>query len=249
MEEGVYFALGLAASIYGTIIGAGGGFIATPVLLLFGLPKEVAAQASLFLVLASSLFGSLTYARKRIGQLRTSAIHTSPSLMGGLIGPLLHRYVSGGVYNLIFAGLLASIGAYLLIRNLRNGSAGGSRSRSRTSWWVVAALSFPFSVLGSLFGFGGGLLMTPMLVLMGLDPHVAASIALTLAVFTSSAGLVSYSSINLLSPSTVIPLLLGGILGGQIGPRIAIRFGKGWVVRLLSAGTFALALMLVLEVV
>ena len=51
--------LGVVLGTFGTIIGAGGGFLLVPVLLLLGWPHEQAAGTSLLMVTANAASGSL----------------------------------------------------------------------------------------------------------------------------------------------------------------------------------------------
>ncbi|MGD9935584.1 MAG: TSUP family transporter, partial [Dehalococcoidia bacterium] len=58
--------LGAAVGVFGTLVGAGGGFILVPVLLLFypdRKPEEI-ASIGLFVVFANSVSGSIAYGRQ-----------------------------------------------------------------------------------------------------------------------------------------------------------------------------------------
>ena len=50
-----FAALGVLLGTFGTIIGAGGGFLLVPILLLLGWPHQEAAATSLFMVTANAV--------------------------------------------------------------------------------------------------------------------------------------------------------------------------------------------------
>ncbi|MCS7142679.1 MAG: sulfite exporter TauE/SafE family protein [Aigarchaeota archaeon] len=247
IEQFLYFLLGLAASVYGTIVGAGGGFIASPTLLVLGNPPSSASHHSLFLVLASAAMGSISYSLRKVGSLRVSALYTSPGFVGGLLGPFTHLYINEVTYKISFATLLICVAIYLVLRREKRKGEVGSTLQGLRYRYLIPLLSFIMGAVGSLFGIGGGTLMSPALILMGIDVHLAVSVSLTLATFTGLSGLLSYSLFSHVDLLIVIPLIVGGLIGGRIAPRIAIRMGRRWVVRLLSLALLILALSLIEE--
>ena len=66
---------GVVVAIYGSMIGAGGGFLVVPFLLLTGLADaQQAAGTSLVMVAISLASGSVHYLRERRVDLRTAAL-------------------------------------------------------------------------------------------------------------------------------------------------------------------------------
>src|SRR5581483_4819060 len=83
----VLVALGFAVGAFGTLIGAGGGFILVPLLLLaFHFPPPDAVGTSLSLVFLNALSGSVAYLRQRRVDLSLGwrfAAATVPGAIGG----------------------------------------------------------------------------------------------------------------------------------------------------------------------
>ena len=82
--------LGVVVGAYGTIIGAGGGFVLTPLLLLFypDLRPEVITAISLGVVAVNAASGSIAHARqRRIDYLAALlfAAATAPGAVGGAL--------------------------------------------------------------------------------------------------------------------------------------------------------------------
>src|ERR1700729_3134606 len=60
------FVLAFATSIFGSLVGLGGGFILVPLLrLVFGLPPAITAGSSLVLVVTNNAMASIAYFRQR----------------------------------------------------------------------------------------------------------------------------------------------------------------------------------------
>src|SRR5262245_26642815 len=110
--------LGLSVGGYGTMIGAGGGFVLVPVLLLLypSADPEFVTSVSLAVVFFNAASGTLAYVRqKRIDYLAANlfAVATIP---GAIAGALLIGYVPRDVFDVVFAVLLLAIAAFLLLR-------------------------------------------------------------------------------------------------------------------------------------
>jgi uncharacterized protein len=77
--------------------------------------------------------------------------------------------------------------------------------------------------LSGLFGVGGGFLLTPVLMMMGIPPTVAAASDSCQIVATSSSGTAAHFRLGNVDAKLGTVLLLGGLLGGAVGVHI-IKF-------------------------
>jgi hypothetical protein len=74
--------------------------------------------------------------------------------------------------------------------------------------------------LSGLFGVGGGFLLTPLLILAGIPPMVAAASDSNQIVAAASSGAYTHSRMGNVDLKMGIVLLLGGFTGGSIGVQI-----------------------------
>ncbi len=74
--------------------------------------------------------------------------------------------------------------------------------------------------LSGLFGVGGGFLLTPLLIFIGIPPTVAAASDSNQIVAAASSGAYAHSRMGNVDFKMGIILLLGGITGGSIGVQI-----------------------------
>ena len=115
--------LGLAVGAVGTLIGAGGGFILAPVLLLL-FPDEgslVISTISLAVVFLNALSGSIAYARLRRIHYPSGLIFAAASVPGAILGATLVKLVPREVFARVLGTLLTAMAAYLLLHRHAEG--------------------------------------------------------------------------------------------------------------------------------
>lgn len=82
---------------------------------------------------------------------------------------------------------------------------------------LVIALGLAVGLLSGLFGVGGGFLMTPLLMMIGIPPTIAAATDANQIVAASASGMFSHWRLGNVDYKMGIYLLLGGFLGGAAG--------------------------------
>ncbi|MBE3554648.1 MAG: sulfite exporter TauE/SafE family protein [Thermicanus sp.] len=120
MEAGtilLLFVIGLIAGAYGTIVGAGGGFIFVPaLLLLLKYDPPVAAGTGLVVVLINALSGMIGYIHQKRVDYRFGGILSLAAIPGTFLGVWLSRVVTGHAFFLTFSIMLISLGIFLLVK-------------------------------------------------------------------------------------------------------------------------------------
>src|SRR5262244_4437181 len=109
------FPLGILIGAFGTLIGAGGGFILVPILLLLypKEPAELVTAISLAVVFFNALSGSFAYARMKRVDYRSGIFFSIATIPGAVIGALATAYIPRRIFDLMF-GVLMIIGAIML---------------------------------------------------------------------------------------------------------------------------------------
>ncbi len=101
----------------------------------------------------------------------------------------------------------------------------GHPSERTTGWALRAgAIGVAAGVLSGLFGVGGGIVMVPLLVaLLALDQRRASATSLLAIVPIAAASAVGYAVNGNVDLGAGALLLVGGLLGGQLGARLLPR--------------------------
>src|SRR5436309_2227114 len=171
--------LGFAVGVFGTVVGAGGGFILTPVLLLVYPASSPAllTAISLIVVFFNAGSGSVAYARQKRIDYRSGGVFALCTLPGAVLGVLAADKVSRPGFDMIMGAALLAL-AWWLVRGRKPGGAAVSagatprtvvdRDGKQYQYRVNLRLGAMFSVMvgfvSSFLGIGGGVVHVPVLV-------------------------------------------------------------------------------------
>ena len=108
-------AIGLAAGVFSSFFGVGGGIIAVPLLILVvGLPERVAAATSLLAIAITASAGVLVFSLRGEVEVGYAALVGLPAAVGVLAGTAWQQRVKTSTLTYGFAVLLSAIGIWLL---------------------------------------------------------------------------------------------------------------------------------------
>ncbi len=83
--------------------------------------------------------------------------------------------------------------------------------------FLVLAMGFAVGFISGMFGIGGGFLMTPLLIFIGVEPAVAVASVTTHVAASSFSGALAYWRRNAIDVTLALMLLAGGIVGSAGG--------------------------------
>jgi len=84
----------------------------------------------------------------------------------------------------------------------------------------IIGLGFAVGLLSGVFGVGGGFLMTPMLMMIGIPPTIAAATDSNQIVAACASGTYAHYRLGNVDVKIGLYLLLGGVIGGTAGVQI-----------------------------
>src|SRR5579884_178080 len=223
------FAAGLGASIFGSMVGLGGGFIIVPVLrLFFGLGPAQASGTALALVIANSGSGAFTYLTQKRVHVRLGLLLAAAGFPGSILGAIAVKHLPPHVFDLLFAAFLIVVAGDIIFNR-------DKRLQERTEQEPVqtirgmrtsTALTAGFTVgfISSLFGVGGGVVVVPSLLYFSdLPAHAISATSHFAIVLTSPIGFLTHYLQRDIDWALVLPLVAGGLCGGPIGARLSLR--------------------------
>ena len=88
------------------------------------------------------------------------------------------------------------------------------------NYLVVVGLGLAVGLLSGLFGVGGGFLMTPLLMMIGIPPTIAAATDANQIVAASASGCFSHWRLGNVDIKMGLLLTLGGFAGGAVGVQV-----------------------------
>jgi uncharacterized membrane protein YfcA len=251
--------LGLFIGAYGTLVGAGGGSLLVPALLIL-LPQESPATItaiSLAVVFFNAYSGTIAYVRMGRVDYRAGTLFTLAGLPGAVIGVLLVHEISRNLFAPLFGALLLALGALLVANPLGNAPtpspivpARPARPRPMLTGSIGSAY---VGGLSSLLGIGGGNVHVPFRIrVLGLPPHVATATSHFVLTFVALTGTITHVALGQFRHDDALAqtmyLAVGVMMGAPLGAALSARVQGSAIVRLLAVALCMAGVRLLLSV-
>ena len=240
--------LSLIVGILSGLFGVGGGFLMTPFLIFMGIPPVYAVPNEVNNILATSVSGSLTHWFKNTLDYKMGMMIVAGGVVGTLLGISSFTYFDGIgkisiIISLLYMYLLAIVGTLMLIEVFRAASQKKTikkklhehnwlqglplrmrfqKSRLYESALTPVLLGLIVGFVAAMMGIGGAFLMVPaMIYIVGMPVKLIPGTSLFVTIFISAIVTVlhsfNYGSIDFF---LVVPLIVGSIMGVQLGQKI-----------------------------
>src|SRR5205085_2473390 len=111
----VIIGLGGLVGLLTGMVGVGGGFLTTPILIFYGIPPAVAVASSTTQIIGTSVSGVLTHRRRRGVDVKMGGVMIAGGILGSILGGLIFRLLQNlgqidTVISILYVVLLSSIG-------------------------------------------------------------------------------------------------------------------------------------------
>lgn len=270
-------AIGGIIGLLSGLLGVGGGFLLTPILMMVGIPPTIAAASGTNAIVATSCSGVAAHFRLHHVDLRMGAILLTGGLAGSGLGVHIVRWLralgnADLVITLTYIAMLGLVGGYIVhdsIHKMRSGQISiPGRKPAHTQNWLARLplqIDFPHSqvrhslllpfllcllvgLLTAIMGVAGGFMLVPMMVyLLRMPAHVAIGTSLFQALFTC-AGATFMQAVSNQTVDLVLALLIA--VGSTVAAQVGARvsrFMRGEQLMILL-GILALAVMVKMTV-
>jgi uncharacterized protein len=245
--------LGFVVGILSGMFGVGGGFLTTPLLIFYGIPSPVAVASAATQITGASVSGVMVHMRRGGVDLKMGVVMIVGGLAGSVVGAGLFRLLQASgqidvVIGLLYVLILGWIGALMFkdaLIALGYVPAPKRREQPRHNRWVASlplrwrfyssglyispiapfALGFVAGMLTVLLGIGGGFILVPaMIYLLGMAARVVIGTSLVMILAVSAVTTLVHS-LTTRSVDIVLAalLLVGGVIGAQIGAVMTLR--------------------------
>ncbi|HCR12905.1 sulfite exporter TauE/SafE family protein [Solidesulfovibrio sp.] len=261
-----FILLGLGVGAYGTLIGAGGGFVLMPVLLLL-YPQDTPSlltSISLAVVFFNAASGAQAYARLGRIDYRSGLAFAAAAVPGAVLGALSSNFVPRRLFDGIFGVMLIAGALFLILRrkapdapardapgltHRRIVEHGGAVHEYAFRLRTGVVISLFVGYLSSFLGIGGGIIHVPALVyILSFPVHVATATSHFILAIMALAGTLThvFTGEFVHGVHRTIYLALGAMVGAQVGALLSNRIkGRGIITSLAVALIFVGARILV----
>lgn len=241
MEYVLFLVIGIAGNLIGTLVG-GGGLITLPTMMLMGVPVHSAIGANKVSNMVSAFSSFYTiFRRKELSWVEMRSV-LLVSLIGGTLGGLFASFMSGQTLTLIAIILLG----FALIMSFIGGADFGeeeSFKMNRKNGPILLGVGF----YDGLFGPGSSTLALYTYAHEKLSYIKAVGLSRVGVFAMCSGAAITYIATGKIEWPLTIVLMLGSIIGAQIGIILARKVKAKQVKILLRVVTIVLIVQLVYD--
>jgi uncharacterized membrane protein YfcA len=259
----VVLGLGFAIGFLSGVFGVGGGFLLTPLLIVYGIPPGVAVATTSSQIVGATFSGVLSHWKRRTVDFKMGSVMVASGLVGSAAGVWLFAALrrmgqAEFTVSVAYVLLLGAVGSIMLnesVRTWRSGHAGAGRHPGQHNWvhglpfkmrfrqsrlYISAiaplALGFVVGILSGVLGVGGAFLSVPVMIYMFRMPtNVVVGTSMFQILFVTASATVLHAADNYTVDAVLgLILILGGVFGAQFGVRAGAKL-RGEQLRFLMA--------------
>ena len=235
------------------LLGIGGGFLLTPILIFLGIPPIYAIANGANNILAASVSGTLGHWFKDQLDIKMGLLIVIGGVFGSIIGIILFRFfIAQGIVNniisLMYCALLTCIGISMLIESLieirRIQLNRFIRRKLHKHYWlhnlplkmrihksklyisIIPPIFFGILIgmLSSMLGVGGGFLLVPIMIyILGMPARLVAGTSLFVMIFIMIV-VIFLHALNLNTVDILLVIVL--VVGSVLGALLGTKIGS-----------------------
>jgi hypothetical protein len=274
LSVNIFLVLGLGGTVgfLSGLFGVGGGFLMTPLLMLIGIPPAVAVATGANQAIASSVSGVIAHWRRGNVDFKMGTVLLLSGVVGSSVGvwlfTLLRQFGQIDlIITLTYVVLLSIVGGLMLQESIgaiiRRRKKPGKRHRHywvhglplkmrfRRSLLYISVLlptsvGFFVGLLSAILGVGGGFIVVPaMIYLFGMPTAVVVGTSLFQIIFvTANVTVLQAASNQTVDVVLALLLLVGGVIGAQLGAGASARLQAEYLRGLLALLVLGMCLTL-----
>ena len=245
--------ISVVVGFFAGLLGIGGGFLLTPILIFLGIPPIYAVANGANNILAASVSGTLGHWFKDQLDIKMGLLIVAGGILGSIFGIILFRFfIAQGIVNniisLMYCTLLTSIGISMLIESLieirRIKLNRFIRRKLHKHYWlhnlpfkirihksklyisVIPPIFFGIlvGILSSMLGVGGGFLLVPIMIyILGMPARLVAGTSLFVMIFIMII-VIFLHALNLNTVDILLVMIL--VVGSVIGAQLGTKIGR-----------------------
>ena len=221
------FVIGLAAGLFGGLVGVGGGVIMIPLMVgLLGMSQHRAHGTSLVALVFTGISGAVVYFQKGSVDIVDSLLLAAAAIFTASAGARYAHALPQWKLKRGFGGFLLLVSLIMLLKPYILGQHHSATVMARTGLLLATGIFTGF--LSGMMGVGGGTIMVPAMVLLaGIDQHTAQGISLLAMVPAGAVGAATHWKLGNVERSILYGLIPGILIGAYTGGLLAHIFQEG----------------------
>jgi uncharacterized membrane protein YfcA len=217
----ISFIIGLAAGVFGGLVGMGGGLVMIPLMVgVLKLGQHQAHGTSLVALVFIGLSGAFTYALNGSVDLTAAICLAATAMLTARAGARYCNVLPEWKLKKYFGAFLILCAVLLIFKPYISVPAEVAPLYFQIGVFLITGVFSGF--LSGMMGVGGGTIMVPAMVLLtGFSQHLAQGTSLLVMVPAGGVGAFTHWKMGNVATGTLFGLVPGTILGAYLGGHIA----------------------------
>ena len=241
----------LIATTILTIAGVGAAFILVPLYLFLGIDLMTAMSTALLLNAISMVFASITYARAKLILWRIALPILIIATIMSPIGAYASVLVPKTTLLILFVLFLLFAATMMLFYKPRQKSDQEiTNLKTSRVLSIGGAFGGAAGFIGGLLGVGGGNIILPGLVSLGITPKKASATTAFIVIFSSFSGFLGRASVSSLNTNLLAFTAAGSIGGALLGSWLMSKKLENKQVKVvISIALYLIAAKMILDII
>lgn len=251
---------GFIIGSFGTLIGAGGGFLLVPLLILTKpeLSAETITAISIFIVAVNAISGSIAYAKSGRIDFKAGLLFAICTVPGSILGVLSTQFIPRDLFNYSFGILLICLAIFLLfktyqqVKPVKAAVVRGPAFREQhltdkegveydytynQTYGIIVSILVGY--LSPLLGIGGGIIHVPAMVhWLQFPVYIATATSHFILAIMSTVSVIVHAIRGSYHDPAVIKMILwlsaGVVPGAQLGAYLSHKIKSRTIIRALA---------------
>lgn len=202
----------IAAFIF-SLGGVGAAIILIPILISFGIPIGIAKPVGLFYNTVSLAGASISNIKNKRLDFKMGIPIIIFSFLFAIVGAYLSKYISTKIVLILFVVFLIFSGFMFLLFKSKHQKT----FREDVSIVPLSLIGVIAGLLSGLLGIGGGGIISPLMLMLGVNPKKIAGITAFVVPFSSFSGFLTYWSMGNVDWRLMIIISIAGLGGAGLG--------------------------------
>lgn len=209
----IIFVISFLAAFIFSLGGVGAAIILIPILVSLGIPINIAKPVGLFYNTVSLTGASIHNIKNKRLDFKLALPVIISSFLFAIVGAYFSKFIPNKIILLLFIGFLLFSG-FMFLFHKKNEKEEYVTEPPYLKLTLIGTLA---GILSGMLGIGGGGIISPLMLLIGLNPKKIAAVTAFVVPFSSFSAFLTYWAIGSVNWEILIIASLAGIIGATLG--------------------------------
>ena len=211
--ETLIFIISFIASFVFSLGGIGSAVILVPIMISLGIPINSAKPIGLFINTVSMAGASISNIKNKRLDFKMGIPIIIFSFLFAIVGAYISKFIPSNIILMLFIAFLLFSGMMFLFYKKKESEI----YRSDIPYAALSLIGAGAGLLSGLLGIGGGSIIAPLMLMLGLNPKKIAAITAFVVPFSSFSGFLTYWAMGSVDWKILAIASVAGIAGATLG--------------------------------